>query len=245
MARAYGVSVADGGTDTREDLRHRIPRVRPNWWVILAVTLALIALLVATGTAPRAPAHRPHGPTDAAAGDALAPAHGGNATSHGEHGTDPSSVTTTTVSTVTTTARVAGHTTATLPSAPAVGTGLPSTTLPAVTTTTVGATTTTTAPPGSVQPSDRTVGYLDPPAQTSHGYGFAGTGAMKVSVVWSGATYLTMVVSCPDGGQSVGGTSAMVATLPDASGACMATVTEPASESVALTYTISIGPSGA
>jgi hypothetical protein len=68
---------------------------------------------------------------------------------------------------------------------------------------------------------------------------------MQVSVVWSGDTYLTLVVSCPNGSQSVGGTSAMAANLPNALGACMATVTEPSSESVALSYTITIGPTGA
>ncbi len=78
----------------------------------------------------------------------------------------------------------------------------------------------------------------------SHGYAFTGTGAMQVAVVWSGNTYLTMVVSCPSGSQSVGGTSAMAADLPDATGACMATVTEPSSEAVALSYTITIGPAG-
>jgi len=67
---------------------------------------------------------------------------------------------------------------------------------------------------------------------------------MEISVVWSGATYLTMVVSCPNASQTVGGTSAMAATLPNAAGSCMATVTEPSSESVALTFTITIGPAG-
>jgi hypothetical protein len=32
--------------------------------------------------------------------------------------------------------------------------------------------------------------------------------------------------------------------LPDASGSCLATVTEPSSETTSLTYTISIGPAG-
>ena len=67
---------------------------------------------------------------------------------------------------------------------------------------------------------------------------------MEVSVLWSGTTYLTMQVSCPNGGQSVGGTSAMAASLPNASGSCLATVSEPASESASLTYTITIGPAG-
>ena len=37
---------------------------------------------------------------------------------------------------------------------------------------------------------------------------------MQVSVLWSGDTYLTMKVSCPNGSQNVGGTSAMAASLP-------------------------------
>jgi hypothetical protein len=108
------------------------------------------------------------------------------------------------------------------------------------------ATTTTTAVPGAALPADRTQtqGYLNPPLQSSNQYGFTGMGAMQVSVVWSGSTHLTMDVSCPSGDQSVGGTGAMAASLPDASGSCLATVTEPASEAVALTYTISIGPAG-
>jgi hypothetical protein len=118
-----------------------------------------------------------------------------------------------------------------------------------VTTTTVAPTTTTTnVGTGNVQAADRTQepGVLDPPGTRSLGYAFTGTGgAMEVSVVWSGSTYLTMVVSCPNASQSVGGTSAMAATLPDAAGSCMATVTEPASESVALTFTITMGPPGA
>ena len=95
-------------------------------------------------------------------------------------------------------------------------------------------------------PADRTQtqGYLSPPLQTSGRYGFTGSGAMEISVVWSGDTYLTMEVTCPNGDQSVGGTSAMAASLPDASGSCLATVSEPGSESASLTYTITISPAG-
>ncbi len=121
------------------------------------------------------------------------------------------------------------------------------TTVPSVATTTLPPpTTTTTTIPTSSQPADRmqTQGYLDPPLQSSNGYGFTGTGGMQISVLWSGTTYLTMTVSCPSGSQSVGGTSAMEASLGDASGSCQATVSEPSSESVALTYTITIGPAG-
>ncbi len=90
----------------------------------------------------------------------------------------------------------------------------------------------------------QTQGYLDPPVQSSNGYGFTGTGAMQIAVLWSGNTYLTLTVSCPNGGQNVGGTSAMEASLPDAGGSCRATVSEPASETASLTYTITIGPAG-
>ena len=116
----------------------------------------------------------------------------------------------------------------------------------APTTTTSVATSSTTTVATSSQAADRmqTQGYLDPPLQTSNGYGFTGTGAMQIAVVWSGSTYLTMTVSCPSGSQSVGGTSAMEASLPGASGSCRATVSEPAPEATALTYSITIGPAG-
>jgi hypothetical protein len=123
------------------------------------------------------------------------------------------------------------------------------TTVPNVTTTTSVTTTTTdttTTDPSSSTPADRmqTQGYLSPPLQPSNVYGFTGTGAMRISVVWSGNTYLTMTASCPNGSQNVGGTAAMAASLPAASGSCRATVSEPTSESTSLTYSITIGPAG-
>ena len=115
-----------------------------------------------------------------------------------------------------------------------------------VTTTTVPPTTTTTSASASV-PADRTQtqGYIDPPLQTSNSYGFTGTGAMEISVLWSGDHLSDHGRSAaPSGSESVGGTSAMAASVPDASGSCLATVNEPSSESAALTYTITIGPAG-
>ena len=107
-------------------------------------------------------------------------------------------------------------------------------------------TTSTTAAQAPALPanSTETQGYLDPPLQASNQYGFTGTGNMVFSVVWSGNTYLTMAVSCPSGSNDAGGTSRMQAFIPNASGSCTATVTEPASESVSLTYTITWGPAG-
>ena len=56
MTRAYRGPVFGGGPDTTEGLRSRVARGRPNWWVILAVSLGLMALLVATaGSTPPAP----------------------------------------------------------------------------------------------------------------------------------------------------------------------------------------------
>jgi hypothetical protein len=85
---------------------------------------------------------------------------------------------------------------------------------------------------------------LDPPQERSNGFAFTGSGPTEISVVWSGSTYLTLEASCPNGSQSAGGTGVMALTLPDASGSCLATVSEPSSESTALTYTITIGPAG-
>jgi hypothetical protein len=132
----------------------------------------------------------------------------------------------------------AGTVPTTVPPAPAPVT---TTTTPVVVPTTTSTTTTVAAPAlgaGSHQ------GVIEPPAERSGSVGFTGTGAMQVSVVWSGTTYLTMQVSCASGSQVVGGSSAMQASLPDASGSCLATVSEPATESTALTYTITIGPAG-
>jgi len=206
-----------------------------------------MALLVATaGGTPPAPRH--------GGGDAQAvriPPRGGRA------GAAPLNPTTTTTATATTiptgAAEPVSGATKLASSARTSGTssaaGAPPAAAPSVTTTTVApatTTTTTAAAPSSSVAADRTQtqGYLNPPLQPSNQFGFTGTGAMEISVVWSGDTYLTMAVSCPSGDQNVGGTSAMAASLPDAAGSCLATVGEPASESTSLTYTITIGPAG-
>jgi hypothetical protein len=204
-----------------------------------------MALLVATsGNTPRTGTHR-HRAADAPADaqhSSITPA---PAASAGPTiGAQPPT-TTTTIAARTTSDATGSHTS--LLSSPPGGVGTPTTTAPPnVTTTTVApATTTTTAPPAS-SPNDRTQteGILNPPLQRSNGFAFTGNGQTTISVTWSGSTYLTLDASCPSGGQSAGGTSAMQVTLPAASGSCLATVSEPASESTALTYTITIGPAG-
>ena len=246
MTRAYGgLSVAQG-TGTTDGRRPRGARGRPNWpnwWVILAVSLALMALLVATSGTPRRAPGSAHELPNSRSGDALG--------ARGTHTPARSPSATTSQSTTTTTA-VAPHTDATALASTTHSATVPPTTqapaaAPSTTTTTVPlpppTTTTTTAASPPLGASSHQ-GVIEPPAQRSSSVGFTGSGATEVSVVWSGSTYLTMQVSCPDGSQSVGGSSAMAASLPDASGSCLATVSEPASESTALTYTITIGPPG-
>jgi hypothetical protein len=105
--------------------------------------------------------------------------------------------------------------------------------------------TTTTTAASTALPADRseteTEGYFDPPLETSGHYDVSGTGATEVSVLWSAPVYLTMTLSCPGGSQTVGGTTAMDASVPEATG-CQATVSEPTSESTSLTYTVAFGP---
>lgn len=126
----------------------------------------------------------------------------------------------------------------------------PETTPPsaAVTATTVArvpavATTTTTAP--AAQANDKIYpGYLQPPQDRSTPYSFTGTGAMRITVTWSGSTYLSLAVSCPGFSQTPGGSSAIAVSIPDATGTCQATLSEPSSEDVTVSYTLSIGPAG-
>ena len=247
MARAYGGTVVGGGAARAGTGRARPTRGHPNWWVVLAVSLALIAVLVVTaGTTPkplRARTLGGHAAADAR-GRAPSPRAAARADAATTTSTSAPAVAPPTGATPTTSLLSAPSATAAgAPAAPAGGAGV------TTTTTSAPAPTTTTAPsPGTTQlPATRSTqneGYLDPPLQASQVFAFTGSGATGVSVVWSGSTYLTMVVSCPNGSQSVGGTSAMQATLPDAEGSCRATVSEPASESAALTFTITIGPAG-
>jgi hypothetical protein len=248
---AYGFAVVGGGSDHAAATAKPAARGNPNWWIILAVSLALMALLVATSSG-NGGGHSSPRAADSADRHSPGAQHG-----HGAPRTAPK--TTATTSTTTTTSTTSKITTTTIrssavtspPSSGSVLTGTShSSTTPAVeppvTTTTI---TTLPAqaeaqPPAPPADSTETQGYLDPPLQASNEFGFTGTGSMVVSVEWSGDIYLTMSVSCPSGGDDVGGTAGMEASLPDASGGCTATVTEPSSESAPLTYTITWGPAG-
>ena len=217
---AYGVPVAGGGPDTTEGLRCTSGS-GPSQLV------GHPGRVVGPHGTPRCDrgehttTSRPRSGTADAVADDLTP--GATAAPSGERpGTSRTTTTTTTAP------QPAVHAPATsgpsLVSSPVVasGAGAPTTTVPITTTTLPPATTTTTSPATSATAARmQTQGYLDPPLQPSNGYGFTGTGAMQISVLWSGTTYLTLTVSCPSGNQSVGGTSAMAASLADASGNCL------------------------
>jgi hypothetical protein len=134
-------------------------------------------------------------------------------------------------------------------SVPMIRTTIPTTTnvAPAVT----GSTTTTTTNPaigsgignGPMQNATQSdQGYLDPPSDSSAIYSFNGKGATKVSATWTAQTELTMSVTCANGSQNVEGSTSLELTLPDAQGACQVTLSEAADETANVTFTLTIAP---
>ena len=247
MTRTYGVPVASVGRQTTDAAGDRPSRRQPNWWVILAVSLALIALLVQTSG--RDDTGGPlHVQTTASTRDTVT--HHPAAPKRSRELPTSSTSTTSTTTTTTTTGPLLVPSSVSDQTRVAVGHARASTDAPpsstTVTTTPAAPTTTTTAASPAAQAADRTQteGYLDPPVQSSGVYAVSGSGPTNVSVLWSTPVYLTMTVACPDGSQSVGGTTAMDVSLTDASSGCQATVYEPSSESTSLAYTVTIGPAG-
>jgi hypothetical protein len=207
-------------------MRSRPARGRPTWWVVLAVSLALMALIAATAARTGGTSNGPHLPNPSGARTSTTTSQPSVAAS--SHSTTVPSVASTS------------------PSSPLVATG--STTAPATRTpnaittsppTTAAAVSNTTSPPGVTNQ-----GYLQPPLNSSATYSFNGQGPSRVSVTWSGSTYLTLQVTCTGFNQSTGGSSAMALSIPNAQGACQATVGEPSTESTTLSYTIAITPTG-
>lgn len=238
MTRAYGVSVASAGRQTTEDtdeLHGRRTRGRPNWWVILAVSLALIALLVETSG--RGDNGRPLRVQTAAS--TRTPATHATTTPPRTDTLPTTTSTTTSTTTPPVSASLADKSPASNAHETADAVAPPTTTTtsrPAPTTTT-----TTNAPAALPAAHSQTEGYFDPPQNSSGAYTVGGTGPTEVSVLWSAPVYLSMTVTCPSGSQTVGGTGAMELSLPDATG-CQATVSEPSSESTTMTYTLTTGP---
>jgi hypothetical protein len=231
---AYRYAVVGGGISTTGPVRARPVRGRPHWWVVLAVTLALMALVTAasTGRQSRIGAQ----PYQAA-----------------QPGRHPTSNTVAPRPTVTTSTNSSSSTvieqSATQP-VTTTRTTSPPTVVATSTPTTVVATTTTTSTAGSgtgnspMQTSAKNdQGFLEPPDDTTAIYTFNGTGLTTVTVTWTPQVELTLTATCADGTQSGEGGGSLELTLPDAQGACQLTLSEPASESADVTYSLTITPS--
>jgi hypothetical protein len=205
---------------------------RPHWWVVLAVSLSLLAL-VAAATADH---------EDPAAGR-----RGAGAVSSGAPGVHsyagPPAHTTTTASTP----GQSPPTTTSSTSAPADDADSLRAMTPesTTTTTTTGPSSTTTTAqvaPATAQ-TDTYSGSLQQPDLSAASYPFSGVGPMQVSASWSPAsTTLSVTVSCPEGTNVAEGTSTVAVALPNADGACEATIKETLVDYDAVSYTLTIGP---
>jgi hypothetical protein len=208
-------------------MRSRPAGGRPTWWVVLAVSLALMALIAATAARTGGTSNGPRLPKPS----------GARASTTTSRPAAASSSHSSTVPSVSSTS----------PSSPLVATG--STTAPATRTpnaittsppTTAAAVSNTTTPPGVTNQ-----GYLQPSLNNSSAtYSFTGQGPSRVSVTWSGSTYLTLQVTCTGFNQSTGGSSAMALSIPNAQGQCQATLSEPTTENTTVSYTLSVTPTG-
>jgi hypothetical protein len=218
------------GNATGSSTRAHPARGRPTWWVVLAVSLALMALVAATAARTDGPGGARHGKAS------VDPRRSAAALSHRKHPGSSHSTSTTDVVPGTVPARSStpsvGVDAASPPAGHAVVTTTTTTSAPAATTTT-----TSVASDDTVDP-----GYLQPPVQRSANFGFTGHGSAQITVTWSNSTYLTLSVSCPSGNQQAGGSSALSLSIPDAEGSCQGTLSEPTDEDSTLSYTITIDP---
>ena len=86
-------------------------------------------------------------------------------------------------------------------------------------------------------------GSLQQPDLSTASYPFSGVGSMQVSASWSPAsTTLSVTVTCPAGTLTEEATTTLTVAIPDADGACEATIKETSSTYEAVSYTLTIGP---
>jgi hypothetical protein len=226
-----------GGVATRREYDGSRPaRSRPHWWVVLAVSLSLLAVVAAVAAGRPHPLGEQPGPRTHAA---LGPSRAG-----------PASSTTTTTST---TVR-SSQTPATSPVAGPAPTSAPVTDArvssgPVVTTTTstvaaspARGSNVAAAPVQPVVPTESYPGYLQQPDDATANYSFSGQGSMEVSASWTSSSILSLTVTCPAGTQTDEGPSPVTVVLPDADGACGATLKETIVQYDEVPYTLTIGP---
>ncbi|HVX20270.1 MAG TPA: hypothetical protein VHB02_02870 [Acidimicrobiales bacterium] len=241
-------------------------RGRPHWWAVLAVALGLMAVVA---TVSRAGGHTPRrgvaeggqhrtapsgpvpggGPDDdgGTAGPAAGPGTGA-ATATGEPvetaTTVPTSASVRSASTrsASSAGDPAGVDGAGSPGPAAAAVGTTASVGPPVPTTTTtgaaGATSTTTTVPGQTFS-----GYLASPDDISASYDTTGSGVVTATATWSGASTLTLSISCSDRTTNEMGPSGISISLPGGAGgdtACSVTLAEPPSAEGPVPYSLSI-----
>jgi hypothetical protein len=215
-------------------------RIRPHWWAVLAVALALLALVAAaTANHPTSSGHRR------------------SALSVRRHQAAPPPASPTTTSTTvpqTTTTTVTPSTSPVVPPSGAargndVGSRPSTASIPTTTTTTPLATAASTGlgaaptqPAGPVATNTTKSGSLQQPDDAFASYVFTGVGSMTVSVTWTYATPLSLAVTCPGGSDTKGGPSTITVVIPNAGGDCGIMLKETLVQYDAVDYVLRIGP---
>ena len=208
---------------------------RPHWWAVLAVTLALMALVIANSdrsrrsstdserplvpsfaVRPTLPGHGSSTQSPASAPETIGRAStGGNPATHAQPGE--------------TQAPNAGAVTA--PTTSATLTITPSTVPSQVVTTSPSAT-------GSLESYP---GYLEAPDDISSSYPVSNPGGTVVATAnWSGSTYLSLSIDCPSAHQESSGTSGLSISTSSYDSSCNITLQEPTNISGTVVYTLTI-----
>ncbi|MGO8859755.1 MAG: hypothetical protein ACLQRH_03160 [Acidimicrobiales bacterium] len=217
---------------------------RPHWWVVLAVSLSLLAL-VAAAAVHDGPAARRHGARAGSSYGQGGVAYGQGGVAHPRTGAPASTKTTTGTPgpsplTVTSPTSTSTSTSAAAHDADSLRPVTPEST---TTTTPPSSTTTTTQAPPPPAPTEAYSGSLQQPNLSMASYPFSGVGPMQVSASWSPAsTPLSVTVTCPEGSKTMQATTTVTVAIPDADGACEATIEETLVAYEAVSYTLTIGP---
>jgi hypothetical protein len=216
--------------------------IRPHWWLVLAVSLALLALVAATTSDHPGSSGRHH----SARSLRLAPGP-----------TRPTPTTTSTTAPVTTTTVTTPTSAVDVPTSPVRGSDIitqsstsaaPTTT---TTTTTTAVTTTTSAlaaaPTQPPQPAASDIDYsytLQQPSVPAASYTFYGVGSMTVTAKWDYATPLSFTVTCPGGAKTEVGTTPLTIVIPNAGGPCDTSLKETLVQYNPVDFVILIYPTG-
>ncbi len=239
---------------------------RVPWWAVLAVSLALMALVVSLSrvghaTSPSAVAKRGQKPTG---GSPRLPARAGHRRSPEPVGPPSARRAQQNPPSGSAGAGAANGSVASPPTAaaadvlpPPVTTGGPmspgppdasGTTTPTTVTVPAAGTTTTTAvgPPTSGPSSESEPGNLEYPGNVSASYQVAASGSVTASAGWTGAPDLTLSVDCPGGQDVRTGASGLAVTEPSGSSgpavACTVTLAETSTEPATVSYVLTIDP---